>query len=53
MLLKCALCGAKKSKFIKKQKAKGLSGSLGIETRFSNIPLPMWRDVFECNSIEL
>ena len=46
MLSKVAVCGAKKSKFIKKQEAKGLLSSLGIKTPFSNIPLPMWRDVF-------
>ena len=46
MLSKCAICGAKKSQFIKKQEAKGLLSSLGIKTPFSNIPRPIWRDVF-------
>ena len=46
ILSKCALCGSKKSKFTKKQEAKGLLSSLGIKTPYSNIPLPMWRDVF-------
>ena len=46
ILSKCALCGSKKSKFAKKQEAKGLLSSLGIKTPYSNIPLPMWRDVF-------
>ena len=46
MISKCAMCGAKKSKFIKKQEAKGLSSSIDIKTPFSNIPLSMWRFVF-------
>ena len=46
MLSNCAICGAKKSKFIKKQEAKELLSSRGIKSPFSNIPLPMWRDVF-------
>ena len=46
MLSRCAIYGTKKSKFIKKQVAKGLLNSLGIKAPFSNIPLPMWRDVF-------
>ena len=36
---KCAICGSKKSKFIKKQEAKGILSSLGIKTPFSKIPL--------------
>ena len=32
ILSKCAICGSKKSKFIKKQEAKGLLCSLGIRT---------------------
>ena len=39
ILSKCAICGAKKSKFIKKQKAKGLSSNLGIKTPLSKIPI--------------
>ena len=31
ILSKCAICGSKKSKFIKKQDAKGLLSKLGIE----------------------
>ena len=38
-LSKCAVCGAKKSKFIKKQEAKGLLSNLGIKTPLSKIPL--------------
>ena len=32
ILSKCAICGSKKSKFIKKQDAKGILSSLGIKT---------------------
>ena len=39
ILSKCAVCGSKKSKFIKKQKAKGLLSNLGIRTPLSKIPL--------------
>ena len=39
ILSKCAICGSKKSKFIKKQEAKGLLTNLGIRTLLSNIPL--------------
>ena len=38
LLSKCAICGNKKSKFIKEQEAKGLLSSLGIRTPLSNIP---------------
>ena len=38
-LSKCALCGSKKSKFIKKQEAKGLLCNLGIRTPLSKTPL--------------
>ena len=39
MLSECAICGKKKSKFIKEQEAKGLLCNLGIKTRLSKIPL--------------
>ena len=39
ILSKCAICGAKKSRFIKKQEAKGLLINLGIRTPLSKIPL--------------
>ena len=39
ILSKCAVCGSKKSKFIKKQKAKRLLSNLGIRTPLSTIPL--------------
>ena len=39
ILLKCAICGSKKCKFIKKQDAKGLLSKLGIKTPLSNVPV--------------
>ena len=39
ILSKCAIYGSKKSKFIKKQEAKGLLSNLGIRTPSSKIPL--------------
>ena len=40
ILSKCAVCGSKKSKFIKEQQAKGLLSALtGIKTLLSNIPI--------------
>ena len=38
ILSKCAIRGSKKSKFIKKQEAKGLLSNLGIRTPLSKIP---------------
>ena len=39
LLSKCAICGSKKSRFIKKQEASGLLSSLGIKTPLSKIPI--------------
>ena len=39
ILSKCAICGSKKSIFIKKQEAKGLLSKLGIKTPFSELPI--------------
>ena len=39
LLSKCAICGSKKSRFIKKQEAKGLSSSLGLKTPLNKILL--------------
>ena len=39
ILSKCAICNSKKSKFIKKQEAKGLLSNLGIKTPLSKIPV--------------
>ena len=38
ILSKCAICGSKKSKFIKKQEAKGLLSNLSIRTHLGKIP---------------
>ena len=39
IISKCAICGSRKSKFIKKQDAKGLLSKLGIKTPFSKLPI--------------
>ena len=39
ILSKCAICGAKNSKFIKKQGAKRSLSSLGIRISLSKIPI--------------
>ena len=39
LLLKCAVCNSKKSKFINEQEASGLLSSLGIKTTLNKIPL--------------
>ena len=39
ILSKCAICGSKKSKFIKEQEAKGLLSCPGIRTPLSKIPI--------------
>ena len=38
ILSKCAICGSKKSKFIKSQEVKGLLSSLGTRIPLSKIP---------------
>ena len=39
LLLKCAKCSSKKSRFIKNQEAKGLLSNLDIRTPLSKVPL--------------
>ena len=39
ILAKCAICGSKKSRFIKNQEAKGLLNNLGIRTPLSKVPI--------------
>ena len=39
ILSKCAICGNKKSRFIKNQEAKGLLSNLGIKTPLSKVPI--------------
>ena len=36
---RCAVCGNKKSRFLKEQEAEGLLRNLGLKTPLSNIPL--------------
>ena len=37
LLSKCAICGSKKSRFIKKQEAKGFLSYIGLKTQLSKI----------------
>ena len=39
MQSKCAVCGLKKSRFMKEQEAKGSLSNLGIKTSLNEIPL--------------
>ena len=39
ILKKCAICGSKKSRFIKTQEAKGLLSNLALITPLSKVPL--------------
>ena len=39
MLSKCAICGSKKSGFIKNQEAKGLLSNLGVRTPLSKVQI--------------
>ena len=39
ILSKCAICGSKKSKFIKEQETKGLLSNLGLKTPLNKIPV--------------
>ena len=39
ILSKCAICGSKKSRFIKHQEAKGLLSKLGIKTPLNKVPI--------------
>ena len=39
ILSKCAICGCKKSRFIKNQEAKGLLSKFSIRTPLSKVPI--------------
>ena len=39
VLSKCAICGSKKSRFIKNQEATGLLSKLGIKTPLRKVPI--------------
>ena len=50
ILSKCAICGGKKSRFIKNQEAKGLLSNLGLRTPLSKVPVS--GDIFlKCNFV--
>ena len=39
VLSKCAICGSKKSRFMKNQEAKGLLSNFGVKTPLSKVPI--------------
>ena len=39
LLSKCAICGSKKSRFIKNQETKGLLSNLGVRMSLSKVPI--------------
>ena len=39
ILSKCAICGSKKSRFIKNQEAKGLLNNLGVRTPLNKVSI--------------
>ena len=39
ILLKCAICRSKKSRFIENQEAKGLLSNLAVKTPLSKVPI--------------
>ena len=39
ILSKCAICGSRKSRFIKNQEAKGLLSNLGIRAPLNKVPI--------------
>ena len=39
ILSTCAICGSKKSRFVKEQEAKGLLSNLGLRTPINKIPV--------------
>ena len=39
ILSNCAICGTRKSRFMKEQEAKGILSSLGLKTPLSKTPL--------------
>ena len=50
IVLKYVVCDNKKSRFIKKEKAKGLLSNLSIRTLLSKIPI-LRLNIIECNFI--
>ena len=47
VLSNCAICGSKKSRFIKNQEAKGLLNNLGIKTPLSKVPILLFERVYK------
>ena len=39
ILSNCAICGSKKSRFIRNQESKGLLSNLGLRTPLSKVPI--------------
>ena len=39
LLSKCAICGSKKSRFIRNQEAKGLLSNFGVRASLSKVPI--------------
>ena len=39
ILLKCAICDSKKSRFVKNQEEKGLLNNLGVRAPLSKVPI--------------
>ena len=39
VLSNCAICGSKKSRFMKNQDAKGLLSNFGVKTPLSKVPI--------------
>ena len=53
MLSKCAICGSRKSKFIKEQQAKVLLSNLGTRTPLNKIPIVRrYFVLIKCNTVE-
>ena len=52
ILSKCAICGSKKSRFIKKKEAKGLLSKLGIKTPLRKIPILGDVFYFKCSYVD-
>ena len=54
ILSKCAICGSKKSRFIKNWEAKGLLSKLGVKKLFSKLPILggilFWKCINKWNS---
>ena len=51
ILSKCAICGSKKSRFVKNQEAKGLLSNLGVTVPLSKVPI--LDDLFFLHEISL